>query len=317
MRVLYVTNNFPNKFRPVFGIFVKEQIESVASLGIDIEVFFINAKDLGKWEYLKAAVRLRKKLAKNRYDIIHCHHSFSGLSLLLSGKIRAAKTVLSYQADPVNEGGSLLFRLLHPFFSRILFKNRSVFLKYRGTYSLPNGVNTGFFTPLDRKLSQEKLSLDPDKTYILFVSSNSIRKQKRIDRFEEIITLLKKKLPAINITPLILTNTERSVMPYYICTSSLHILTSDFEGSPNSVKECLACNVPVVSTPVGNVKEMIGDVEGCYVSESFDSEEIAGLAEKAIMYGSVDGRKALEEKQLSQESVAKKLVAIYESLVTL
>lgn len=316
MRVLYVTNNFPNKFRPIFGIFVKEQIESVTALGIDAEIFFINAKELGKWEYLKAAIRLRKKLAKNRYDIIHCHHSFSGLSLLLSGKIRAGKTVLSYQADPVNEGGSLLFRLLHPFFSHILFKNRSAFLKYPRTSSLPNGVNAVFFSPLNRKQSQEELALDQDKTYILFVSSNAIRKEKRIDRFQEVIALLQKRLPAMNIIPLILTNTERSAIPYYICASSIHLLTSDFEGSPNSVKECLACNVPVVSTPVGNVKEMIGDVEGCYVSESFDTEELAGLAEKAIKHGSVDGRKALEEKQLSQESVAKKLVAIYESLVT-
>ena len=311
MKILYITNNFPNKQLPIFGIFVKEQIDSIVSLGVKADVYFINAKLNGKFEYLRSALALRKMLMKNQYDIIHCHHSFSGLTLLLSGRINLSKTILSYQADPFNEGGLLLFKILSKFFNKIIFKNNSVLLRYKQTCSIPNGVNLNFFKPLDQNNCKKYLSLDSLKTYILFVSSNFIRKEKRLDRFLSVIDILKMKLPEMNITPLILSNTERHQIPYYICASSLHLLTSDFEGSPNSVKECLSCNIPIVSTPVGNVREMLENIEGCYVSNSFDEEELAYLAVKALRYGRIEGRKALFEKGLTQEYVAIKLIDIY------
>jgi len=73
--------------------------------------------------------------------------------------------------------------------------------------------------------------------------------------------------------------------------ADVHLLTSDYEGSPNSVKECMACNTSVVSTNVGNVNELLNNVEGCFVSDNFDENELAELVNKSLKSKTTNGRK--------------------------
>ena len=93
------------------------------------------------------------------------------------------------------------------------------------------------------------------------------------------------------------------------------MLSSDFEGSPNSVKECLACNVPVVSTPVGNVAELLNGIEGSYVSKSFNPEELAELSCSALKRDHFSSRDSIIEKGLDIKAVAIKLFNIYRDLI--
>ena len=84
MKVLHITNNFPTKQYPVFGIFVKEQIDSLSNLGVSNEVYFINGREFGLKAYWSSIKKLRKKLKSSDYNILHCHHSFSALILFLT-----------------------------------------------------------------------------------------------------------------------------------------------------------------------------------------------------------------------------------------
>ena len=147
------------------------------------------------------------------------------------------------------------------------------------------------------------------------MDSYNLRTQKRIDRFKETMKILHEKYLLSDLEPLILTNTNRNLIPTYLCASELHMLTSDFEGSPNSVKECLACNVPVVSTPVGNVAELIGDVKGCYVSKSFEPEELAELTCKVLKADTFSSREFVKTKGLDIETVGGKLLIVYKGLI--
>lgn len=260
MKVLHITNNFPTKQYPVFGIFVKEQIDSLSNLGVSNEVYFINGREFGLKAYWSSIKKLRKKLKSSDYNILHCHHSFSALILFLTFRFFKFKKIVSYQNPPEKEGGFFLLKLVNFFFNVIIVKNMSETNNTKVKY-LPNGVNTDFFKSQDVKKSLRELKLDANKKYILFMDSYKRRTQKRVDRFDEVINILQKNGNPYNIEPLVLTNTDRSLIPSYMSVSSLHLLTSDFEGSPNSVKECLACNTPIVSCPVGNVDDLIGDVE--------------------------------------------------------
>ena len=316
MKVLHITNNYPTPKFPIFGIFVKEQIDSLTDLGIANEVFFINGREAGKKEYLKAILRLRKHLHKFKYDIVHCHHSYSALTFLCSGKIFGKKCLLSYQNEPEKEGGKLLFKILYQFFDIIILKNKSPEIRFSRTVYLPNGVDTEFFIPRDRTICKHQLGLNENKRYIVFMDSNTKhRTQKRVDRFIEVMNILKEKYLLSDLEPLILTNVERQLIPIYLCASDLHLLTSDFEGSPNSVKECLACNVPVVSTPVGNVTELIRDVGGCYVSKTFNPEELAELTNIALEMNHSSSRESITIKGLDINSVANKLYNVYTGLI--
>ena len=315
MKILHITNNFPTPNFPIFGIFIKEQIDSLRNLGADNEVFFINSREEGKSAYLRSLGKLRKHLKANHYDIIHCHHSYSGVLFLLSGMWKSTTRLLSYQSDPRNEGGILLFRILYRFFDRIILKNRPEQPALTKAIYLPNGVNSGIFLPMDRNTCKMKLGLDPDKKYILFMDSYNRRPCKRLDRYSETLAILRRKYNYSNIEPLVLTNTGRSLIPAYINASDLHLLTSDFEGSPNSVKECMACNIPVVSTPVGNVRDLLEGVEGSYVAGSFNPEELADLSDRSLRSGSINSRETLTQKGLDIETVARKLLGVYESLL--
>lgn len=311
MRILHITNNFPTLNFPIFGIFIKEQIESLNKLGAENEVFFINSREEGKGAYLRSLWKLYRLLKQNRYDIIHCHHSFSGVIFMLSARWYKTKRLLSYQSDPRNEGGLLLFRILYLFFDKIILKNKPKDADKAKIVYLPNGVNTSFFVPMDRNQCKDKLGLDKSKRYILFMDSYNRRPCKRIDRYSETLSILKEKYQHVDIEPLVLTNTARNLIPAYINASDLHLLTSDFEGSPNSVKECMACNIPVVSTPVGNVSDMLQEVEGSFVSKTFSPEELAELSDRSLRLKLVDSRYSLTKKGLDIETVAQRLLNLY------
>jgi teichuronic acid biosynthesis glycosyltransferase TuaC len=150
---------------------------------------------------------------------------------------------------------------------------------------------------------------------LLFVSSNKIRKQKRYDRFSQTITILKEKYKINGIQEIKLINTSRDKIPFYFNAVDIHLMSSEFEGSPNSVKESLACNTSVVSTNVGNVSELLKNVKGSYVSEGSSPEELAFLVDKALRDNFQNGLERLIELELDIDSVALKLKNIYIKLI--
>ena len=119
-----------------------------------------------------------------------------------------------------------------------------------------------------------------------------------------------------DIVELKLINTARQLVPLHFNAASIHLLTSDFEGSPNSVKEAMACNIPVVSTDVGNVSELLSGCSRSYVAKTKEPEVLAELAYKVLTETEqINSRSVLIEKELDAQSVANKIVSIYEKLI--
>lgn len=318
MMVLHITTNYPTKTHPIYGIFVKEQVESLQRIGVDCEVFYSNGKEEGGMMAHRASIaKVRKLLKEKHYDVIHCHHSISGLILLLAGGAFRNKCIVSYQNNPTREfGGKWLFRILYPFFNKIIIKNTGPYLKKKKAVYLPNGTNADFFKPLDKEACKAKLGWDSEKHYILYMDSNKgTRTQKRYDRYQETLDIVRKTIP--NIVSIELSNTPREEIPTYMNACDLHLMTSDFEGSPNSVKECLCCNTPVVCTDVGNVKDMMGDISGCYVTKEKDANELADCVIKVLTSTEpFNGRDLFLAKGYGIETVARKLSALYQSIIS-
>lgn len=317
MRILHVTTNYPTPEHPIFGIFVKEQVESLQKLGIDCDVFYCDGENKGFKKYITYVPKLWWKVLTGKYDIIHCHHALSAIILTMTGWPLCRKCVLSYQNDPDREWGGTVFKVFNLLFNAFIIKNKSVYLKYLKAFYLPNGCNADFFRPMDKQECRKALGLDPTKIYVLYMDSNKgVRTQKRKDRFDATLQLLRKRYGYFNIEEIALRNTPREKIPAYMNAIDFHLISSDFEGSPNSVKECVCCNTPVVSTDVGNVKEMIGDIEGCSVVEDFSEEALAKSADGILKRQEpFAGRDKFLSKGYGMETVANKLYGIYKNVL--
>jgi len=325
MRVLHVTNAYPYEAHPIYGIFIKEQIDSLQGLGISNSVLFMNAQKDGKLAYVRALAKLVAKA--NKFDIIHCHHLLSALPVLTIKSLLKPKVVVSLMSDGENEillpdnivtkrFKSWAYRTVISKSDARIFK-KEIPLALRNdphSFHLPNGVNLSLFKPIDPVVAKRQLNLDPLKDYVLFVSLGNLhRPEKRYDRFKAVMDILKNKKGLQNLEELHLVSTPRDLVSYYFNAASLHLLTSDFEGSPNSVKEAMACNLPVVSTDVGNVRNIVEASPSCRVSRAGTPEELAELAFSvltSVRPGSL--REELISKNLDSMSVASTLSKIYE-----
>ena len=109
---------------------------------------------------------------------------------------------------------------------------------------------------------------------------------------------------------------SRVQVNHWMCAANCLLLTSKTEGSPQVIKEAMACGCPIVSVDVGDVAERVSGVEGCYVVRTREPKDIAEALLKAIAHeGKTNGRERIQEMGLSNDQVAERLMAIYQSLV--
>lgn len=322
LSVLFASNCYPHDQKPDYGIFVKEQIEGIAKKLSKHKVVYPNFDEkssiLKYYRYYQSVKR-----NYNDYDIIHCFHGLSLIICLLATQKK--KIICSYLNSIENEietNSNFIKWLTKNFFKLLNNYNKRVFVIYKSlkinsndygprSIYLPNGVDLELFHPISRDDACKKLSLDHTKTYILHVSSKEKnRKQKRYDIFTEVMFYLKKNYPADNFEELCMSGISREMCKYYFNASKLHLLTSDFEGSPNSVKESIHCNTPVISTDVGDVKQNISGLEGCYIT-SQNIKEIAKKIIEVTKIESVDYKDILIKKRLDSHSKSEDLYNFY------
>lgn len=180
----------------------------------------------------------------------------------------------------------------------------------RDCYVVPHGVDTDLFEPMPQADAQSTLEWDPD-TYHVFFPYSPEQGVKDYPRAERVVNAVDDLLDR----PVVLhsTNTipyER--MPVYMNAADALLLTSKREGSPNTVKEALACNLPVVSTDVGDVATRLDGVSPAAVGRT-DEELVDGLASVLESNERCDGREAI--MPLSARNSAKRLQSIYESVL--
>lgn len=311
MKVLHITNAYPYPEYASYGIFIKEQVDSLIREGIDTDVIFINARKNGLIQYVKSIRKIKNQLQRNKYDIVHCHHQFSLFPILF---IQPKQPVLLSLLGDINKRTPLnkfMFNILKYIPNKIIIKN--IFINSNKYFYLPNGVNMNHFRSIYKKEAKKKLNLNIEKKYILFASNYIDKPLKRYDLYCESIKKIKKI--DSNIEPLIMSGIERDLVPYYYNASDILLLTSDHEGSPNVVKEAMACDLPIVSTNVGNVAEMFRNTKGLYVSKSHSVDDIVEEVKKALKVEKSEGSKRLIELGLDMESTAKILKGYYTELM--
>jgi glycosyltransferase involved in cell wall biosynthesis len=258
VRVLIVTNFVPDAGAPQRGRWVRDQIDELERCGVEAVRFEFPP---GRKQYLPATRRLRRLLRRERFDLVHAHYGLVGWCARFAG---ARPLLVSFHGTDVRHWlvGPLSRRLawrvdLVAAVSRALFdleNGRPGLPPVPGSAVLPCGPDLRRFQPHPRAAARRQLGLDPNGRYLLF-PANPSRPEKRHDRAAELAAACDAELLTGGAI-------EPERMPLWINAANAVLVTSDYEGFGLAAIEALACDVPVLSTPVGVAPYALGGVRG-------------------------------------------------------
>ena len=287
---------------------VRSQGESLKSAGISLDYFTIVGK--GTKGYLKNISRLRKFLGTKNYDLIHAHYSLSAIVASLSWKLPMVVSLMGSDTHMSFFWKSIIKALYRFRWKVTIVKSARMkkSISLDNAIVIPNGVDFELFKSVEKNIAKMKIGFNDKKRHIIFVANP--------ERYEKNYPLAKKAVELINNDRVELnavSNVDQNIIPYYMNAADILLLTSLWEGSPNVIKEAMACNCPVVSTDVGDVKEVIGKTDGCYIC-CYDPEDVAEKINKALDFGKrTDGREKI--KHLDQKIIAQKIIGVYNKVL--
>jgi teichuronic acid biosynthesis glycosyltransferase TuaC len=322
LRVLMVTSDYPADARPRTTHFIKRQADFLRAAGVNVDVFhFEGNKRL--LNYARAWRRLRPHLERGGYDLVHAQFGQSGL-LALPKRLPIVVTlrgsdilgIVDDRTGRYTAKGRLLQRLSREVARRadavILVSEhmREVAGRTESVHVIPSGLDLGLFRPIPRDEARQRLELSPTKRLVLFVGRPN-QARKRFDLAKRAVELLDRALPAELVLASCVQHTE---IPYYMAACDALIFTSMQEGSPNVVKEALACNLPVVSVAVGDVETRLAGIDGCELCRDDRPEALAAALERVLRRERRTKSRA-RVAHLDETLLTQKVIAIYESVL--
>ena len=288
-------------------LIAKNQGDSLVDVGVDVVYYMIKGK--GIKGYLSNVFPLRRYLKENKFDFVHAHFSLTAFVVSLAG---AKPLVVSLMGSDVKS--SFFYKTLIRVFA-FLFSWRSIIVKSQDMYEdlgikraqiIPNGVNVDRFKVLNKLECQDKLGWDKTKKHILF-PANAERREKNYQLALAAVAFLQN--PQLEIHSL--NNVANEEMPIWYNAADVVLMTSLWEGSPNAIKEAMACCRPIVCTDVGDVAWLLAGVNNCYVAK----HEVEDVADKLIQafkgLNSTNGLDRIIKLDLEEKQVANKLLQIY------
>lgn len=313
MKVLFIMSGNSGAASPI----IFAQSTSLSQHGLRVDHFLIRGK--GAIGYIKSIPPLLKHMKYNDYSLMHAHYAFCGfvafLSKLFLPKSKKLPVVCSLMGSDVKGGQpwQALIRFLAVYgWDATIVKSGDMkqCLGVGSSRVLPNGVDLNMFVYNPSQESKLKLGWKMENKHILF-GADSHKPVKNYPLAREAYTMLN----ADNCELHTLGSIPHADIPLYLNACDVLLLSSKWEGSPNIVKEAMACGTPIVCTDVGDVRWLLEGVEGCYICSS-DPVDIAKKLDLALKHNvKTNGRDRLIELGLDADSVASRIVSMYEEVL--
>lgn len=298
MKILIVCRSKSNKISP----FIMEQVKAINDLGINTE--FSLVQGTGFVAYIKGFFQLLNGIKRTNPDVIHAHYGYCGLMSVVQRNI---PVVITFHGCDIN----LPFNRILSFIASKL-SCRSIYVNHQmaslnkqsNPIIIPCGIDLNTFYPREQLSSRKEMNLSMEKKYVLFSSSFN-NKVKNYRLAKEAISILDFK----DVELLELDGYSRKEVSTLLNSVDVALLTSKREGSPQFIKEALACNTPIVAVNVGDVKDRIDNIEGNFLS-SMNSYSIANNIAKALAFPNrTNGNKTVRD--LDNRIIAEKILNIY------
>ncbi len=311
MRVLVVMNFGPDAATPQRGRWVVDQVEALREGGVEVELFTFQP---GKDQYLPATRQIRRLLKQESFDLVHAHYGLAGWCALMAG---ADPLIVTFHGTDVRHpvvGPSS--RLLSRRLALSAGASSALFGEEAGrpglpllpgrTAVLPCGADLSRFRPKPRREARAAVGLDPDRRYLLFPADPD-RSEKRFDRAAQVAERTGTELL-----------TGGGIQPDRMCdwinAADAVLVTSEYEGFGLICLESLACEVPLLTTPVGIAPEVTGSLPNSLCAD-FDPEIWTNFASELLQDPDprTPGRAAAEA--LSARRMADRVRLAYEEVL--
>jgi teichuronic acid biosynthesis glycosyltransferase TuaC len=300
------SGNASNFIFEINQAFIYDQVKAIESLKLPIKFDYYFIKGKGITGYLNNLKKIKEKIKIKKYHLIHAHF---GDSVMLSNLQRTVPVVGTYHGSDLNKSFDCIISNISNILSRhsitvskklyqkLLFKKRLCLI--------PCGVDFHNFFPIEKKKAREEMGIPSNKTVILFSSSFN-NEVKNFQLAKKAINILKNS----NILTIELNGYTRKQINTLMNASDVALLTSFTEGSPQFIKEAMACNCPVVSTDVGDVKDNIKGTKGCFIT-TYNPVDVASKLKEALDFGEVRTNGRERVLFLDNTILAKQVVDVY------
>lgn len=329
MKILLVSRyklNFADHQLP----FVTEQGESLRAQGCEVEYFLVQGN------YILAVKDLKNRIRTWRPDIVHAHFGLSAITAELQSLVPVVTTF--HNGETLNWHVNLLTSIFSLRAKHVVYVAQHiydlVYCKAKRYSIIPCGVNMQDCVVTDQQQAREQLGFEDGVIYILFGGAfDNLRKNYKLlrDAVEEIEG--REWIPVEggercgNIVCLEMKGLSRAECVLRMNACNLFALPSHSEGSPQALKEAMACNCPIVATDIADVRTLLGELPGHYIlrnprrtHERWDADEnslgeMVELLKQALNFKQrTAGRARILEMGLSNEQVAEHLVEIYKTV---
>jgi len=293
--------------------FYREEIKELRAKGVNIDIVPVPGLESAEGEreatdYLRF---YRHVLSKSRaeYDLVHANYGLT-VPFALAQPHRPIVVTL-WGADVL---GSLdwLSRLSTQYCAeRIVMTEEMQRELGHAAHIIPHGIDFETFQPMDRTTAREAVDWSVDGTHVMFPYDPS-RPPKDYPRAERIVASVERETGE-SITLHAVYGVDHAEIPQYMNAADALLFTSKYDGFPNTIKEAMACNLPVVATDVGSLRGRLRPVENSYVCRS-DAELVDALTAVLASDGRSDGR--THAADLSLDATTDHVLDVYQRALT-
>jgi teichuronic acid biosynthesis glycosyltransferase TuaC len=303
-------------------IFARRQVASLQQVGVVCETFFL-ASRTSPWILAKEWRRLRNTIKLFQPDLLHAH--YGTVTAFLSAVNTPIPLVVTYRGSDLNPSlstpwvrwlaGILLSQLAALRASRIIcvseqLRERLWWRKHCAVV-IPSGVDTGVFYPRPRNEARAELGWDNRERVVLF-NADGDPTLKRLDVAQAAVEAATSICGEIRFVVLN-GDVAAETIPVMMGAADCLLLTSDWEGSPNVVKEAMACNLPVVTVDAGDVRPRL---EGVWPSRIIDrNPEHIGQALAEILIQGERSNGSGRVREVSKLAIVGRIISIYHAAI--
>lgn len=310
MRVLVVTNMLPTPGRPYFGSFVRDQIEDLRGLDIDVSVLFVDGVSRS-FNYLRGTVELRYCLSESQFDLVHAHYGLAGGVAVTQRRAPVVTTFHGSDASgeiPWQKAVSwVVARTCTPIF---VSRELAASVGRVGAVVIPTAVDLDLFFPRARDDARLSLGWALDEPVALLPGARA-NPVKNAPLFDAALDEARNVVPHLRGASL--DGLSREEVALTMNAADVTVMTSTSEGSPVTIKESLACETPVVSVPVGDVQTLVDGLRGCSVV----AREAGSLGRAILRALETRGSPQLRERVVpfGRAAIARRVAEVYRDVV--